>query len=300
MILYYIEDSITELNILTANRPDSIKGLATLTGHDTYKGSAARGRIRLSLKTNSVANKSDYTISIPNGCKVVNLFNNLTYTIILSANDVKIGTNMADNVDANIIQGEYKYQSATGTGQKLQSFNFAEKSGGYIDEYSIRVFVNGEAWKRITSILDMGRNEECYIARSGVIGGVDLFFGNGVNGAVPPIGSTIQIEYVKTQGVPGNVQASNVNKYNSWKFLTKGVSSSGESTDLNDVIGVTCLTDIILGTAAEDSALTRMIAPHASRSFVLANKVNYKYFLQRMNMFSVVDVFKGMNTFEDM
>ena len=32
MILYYIEDSITELNIFTASRPNSVKGLASQIG----------------------------------------------------------------------------------------------------------------------------------------------------------------------------------------------------------------------------------------------------------------------------
>ena len=51
-------------------------------------------------------------------------------------------------------------------------------------------------------------------------------------------------------------------------------------------------TDLIFGSASEDIALTQMIAPHASRSFVLANETNYKYFLQRMGMFSTVEVIK--------
>ena len=32
---------------------------------------------------------------------------------------------------------------------------------------------------------------------------------------------------------------------------------------------------------------------------VLANKTNYEYFLRRLNMFSIVDVFRGDNTNED-
>ena len=35
MILYYIEDSVTSLNIRTASRPDNIRGLAQLAGHQT-------------------------------------------------------------------------------------------------------------------------------------------------------------------------------------------------------------------------------------------------------------------------
>ena len=47
MVLYYVEDSITELNINTASRANSVKGLASLTGHNPSRGQAARGTLRL-------------------------------------------------------------------------------------------------------------------------------------------------------------------------------------------------------------------------------------------------------------
>ena len=47
MIFYYIEDSITGLNIRTAYRPDQVKGLAMLAGHDTARAIAARGACQI-------------------------------------------------------------------------------------------------------------------------------------------------------------------------------------------------------------------------------------------------------------
>jgi len=47
MILYYIEDSITGLNMKTAYREDQIKGLARLAGHNAGRAIAARGAIRI-------------------------------------------------------------------------------------------------------------------------------------------------------------------------------------------------------------------------------------------------------------
>ena len=43
MIFYYIEDSITGLNIKTAYRPDQIRGLARLAGHNAGRAIAAQG-----------------------------------------------------------------------------------------------------------------------------------------------------------------------------------------------------------------------------------------------------------------
>jgi hypothetical protein len=45
--------------------------------------------------------------------------------------------------------------------------------------------------------------------------------------------------------------------------------------------------------------MTRQLAPHASRNFVFANVDNYKTFLSKLNLFSIVDVFSGFNTKED-
>src|ERR1035437_4293224 len=46
MIMYYVEDSITELNIKTATRPNSVRGLSMLTGHNPSRATAARGTLR--------------------------------------------------------------------------------------------------------------------------------------------------------------------------------------------------------------------------------------------------------------
>ena len=53
LILYFIEDSITELNIYQATRDYSIRSLARISGYDPARGMAAQGEIELSwnLKT---------------------------------------------------------------------------------------------------------------------------------------------------------------------------------------------------------------------------------------------------------
>ena len=51
MIFYYIEDSITELNLRTATRTNSIKGLAQLTGHNPSRSIASRGSIKITFDT---------------------------------------------------------------------------------------------------------------------------------------------------------------------------------------------------------------------------------------------------------
>ena len=47
MVFYYIEDAITGLNIKTAFRPDQIRGLARLSGHNAGRAIAARGAVKI-------------------------------------------------------------------------------------------------------------------------------------------------------------------------------------------------------------------------------------------------------------
>ena len=61
-------------------------------------------------------------------------------------------------VEATIIQGVLKYQAATASGGPLQSYNFTERNYAEIDEYFINVYVNGELWDKVDSLIDMGFN----------------------------------------------------------------------------------------------------------------------------------------------
>ena len=300
MIMVYIEDAITELNIKTATREKSIKGLAALTGHNPSRGLAARGSVKFSYN-----NSNEYTnqfVIIPNYTQLKNNSNGLIYTMVLPSDNMKMLLSSSSTYsNVSIVQGELKYQQATGTGEGLQSFNFNinPTSSGFIDQYFVNIYVNGEKWKNVDSILDMSLDEKACIIKTGQTGGVDVFFGTGANGAIPPQGSIILFEYLFTQGYAGNInnlyQSNNIN----WEFVGNGYLEDGESVDLNSLINVSLETAVIFGTDEENLLMTKLLAPHASRSFVLANKSNYEYFLRRLNMFSVIDVISGFNTHND-
>lgn len=50
LIMFYIEDSLVEQNIYTAQQPESIYGISRLTGHDATRGFAATGEIEFRWK----------------------------------------------------------------------------------------------------------------------------------------------------------------------------------------------------------------------------------------------------------
>lgn len=299
LILFYIEDSITELNINTASRERSIKGLAILTGHNPSRGMAARGVVKLSYNNNSEYYNN--TILIPNYTQLLNTSNGLKYLMVLPSEHMKINlTNGISFNDISIIQGELKYQQATGNGYALQSINFPLKqNSGIIDQYFCNIYVNGEKWKNVESILDMGIREKACIIKTGQTGGVDVFFGNETNGLIPEVGSTILFEYLLSQGKQGNIDNIYQTSNNFWKFETEGYLPNGTTIDLNDVLNITTEKQVLFGTDAEELTMTKLLAPHASRSFVLATAENYKYFLRKLNIFSIIDAIQGFNTYDD-
>jgi hypothetical protein len=299
MILFYNEDSVTELNINTATRTQSIKGLASLSGHNPSRTMAARGTLTLQYNRKKLSTGTKI-VTIPNYTLIANSKNGLTYTIVLPGEEAMFElTSVTNNIDVNIVQGKMEYQQATGTGDPLQSYNFQNKKGASIDNYYINVFVNGVKWEIVDSILDMTYNQQAAMVKTGQTGGIDIFFGNSYNGAVPPAGSTILVEYLVSDGAAGNLNTMENNLSSNWRFSSTGYLLNGEEIDLNKYINVTIKNEIMFGAQEEPLYLTRLLAPRTSRSFVLANENNYIYFLRKLNMFTIIDAIPGFATFED-
>lgn len=296
MILFYIENTITELNIKTAYHERSIRGLATLTGHVPSSGIGARGSLIMTY--NMTSKYAGQALSIKNYSKIQNTGNGLMYTMVLPEPVMRlhVGTNDS-NIEIPIIQGEVKYQQATGTGEVLQSFNFANKSGNIVDNFFMNVYVNNERWTNVVSVLDMGFNQKCCIIKPSLTGGVDVFFGTGLNGAIPSSGATIVFEYLVCAGIDGNVYGDLNDGY--WRFEDSAYTSDGDYIDLNSIYTLSPGSEILFGTNSENISITRKLIPNVSRSFVLGNDINYKYLLNKLNMFSVIDVFSGFATTED-
>lgn len=299
MILFYNEDSVTELNIDTATRPQNVKGISTLTGHNPSRAMAARGTVKLNFNGTALPAGSKI-ITIPNYTLLVNSQNSLTYTVVLPGEEALYDlTSVTNTINLNVIQGKIEYQQATGSGDPLQSYNFQNKKGASIDNYYVNVYVNGVKWKISNSILDMTIDEQSVMVKTGQTGGIDLFFGNGYNGAIPDFGAIILVEYLITDGAAGNLNIMSNNLNNSWRFTSPGYLLSGEPVDLNKYIQVSMKNEIMFGAPEEPLYLTRLLAPNVSRSFVLANENNYIYFLRKLNMFTIIDAIPGFATFED-
>jgi hypothetical protein len=292
LMFYYIEDSITELNIMTAGRSQSIIGLARLAGHNPTRSIAASGTLMLGYNGTTVDMYGN-TVIIPNYSKLVDQNTGLNYLITTNTEEVRINLSGKQTVEVKVTQGSFEVQTVTGTGRPLQSYNIKPKKGNQIDNFIYRIYVNNEQWKNYDSLYDIPYDAPGVIVKTGMDTGIDIFFGNLYFGRIPEVGSVIRVEYLVSDGDAGNILMDEIPNF---EWEDDGFDLAGNTVDLNAIIKIGMGKPIIFGSDAEPLFLTRVLAPKTSRAYVLANADSYVYFLEKYNFFAVVDAF---NTFED-
>ena len=286
LIFTYIAHTAEELNIKTAQNVETIYGLAQMTGHNAYRGGSAYGMMALKLNTSTDLIEGNY-VTINNFSKFTIAETGCTYFINLPSDYIKLNVADTSFVNVNFIQGTPETQTFTSDGTPLQSFNPVVKT--MTDNDNVAVTVNGKEWKRVESLYDMPADDgledsECFIVKSSVNVGISVFFGNGEFGKIPPAGSLIEITYIKTEGANGNAETSHL----SYSFDDAGIDEYGNEVNLNDVLIVETIAPPMLGSDFEDPEFTKLIAPKASKSFVLATPENYVSYLSKYNQYSFI------------
>lgn len=293
LIFYYIEDALVELNIYTAFKEKSVYGLARLAGHNPTRSISARGTLSLNIKPGAAEELQTPFLYINNNTKITNLNTGLTYLLKVDNPQEKIKIDLTTNAIYNFraIQGELEEQSVVANGKNLQSYNFA--SNKQVENDMVEVFINGDQIGIVDSLYDLAKGEKACIVKTGINGGIDVYFGNDDWGYVPKNGQQILVRYIKTAGIRGNIYAkSDILK---WKFDDQGLSNIGNQVDLNEAFNIGVAKPFILGSSEEELDLTRLIAPKTSRALVLANPDNYIAFLSRFD-YSYVNAY---TTYDD-
>jgi hypothetical protein len=295
LILYFIEDSITELNIEQATRDYSVRSLARISGYDSKRSSASQGEVSV-LWNSSNSQAGGGSVIISKNTQVRNQQNGQIYTLILPSETVTIPlSSQGSALNVKVVQGTFTSSTFTGNGDSLSSFNVPSNSGPNIDQFYVNVYVNEEKWRRYDSLYDIPLNAKGFIVKSGIANGIDVYFGNSFFGQIPQAGSRIRIEYLTSIGNKGNVYSTPTNPL-TWKFITSGTDLYGSSLDLNLYLNVTNVIDPDFGTDPDSVSLIRLVAPKMSRAFVFANASSYEVFLNKLGIFSQIQAY---STFDD-
>lgn len=289
LIFYYIEDATTEQNIFEASRPSSVYSLASLAGHNPTRAVGSIGEVQLQSVVGATDIPSNNVV-MPNYIRLTCQNNNLTYVAILPQDSITfsvVGIN--SSLKFQIKQGNIETQTFQATGQPFFSCQIGYPNNFMIDHFFVNVYVNGVKWTEYDSLLDIPLNAQGYLTRTGVTNGLDLFFGNGSMGAIPPAGAIVQVEYLVTDGSAGNLRTDDPTQIY-FQFKDTAFTTLGDEINLNQFVNILTTNPPQFGSDPEPLALTRLVAPYTSRSFALVNTGNYEVLLAKMQIFSTIRV----------
>lgn len=122
-------------------------------------------------------------------------------------------------IDTIVYEGSLKVEQFISTGQKFQTYLIGSPEYNISDEdvYSmvginpIVNYVKTNAKENYTTGLwEYGPTDTVFVEQTTADGSVEVIFGNGGNGQIPPTGQPIYIVYAITNGADGNLNLSNL------------------------------------------------------------------------------------------
>jgi len=291
--LLYLKNSIKQFDLSDPNSTNEriIRNAAIFAGHIPGRGISATGNLKLIVKS-GIDLESELPggrFTLNNKLTLRNNTNSLFYSLNLGQDKVTYLVNSNTQVYLPIIQGKFKTVTFTGSGNPNQTFQVTAKGNEDVENFNVEVLVNGEYWALKKSIYDMIPNEKACVVRTGFNGGLDVIFGNGNFGMIPPISSSIAITHLITNGQDGNIFRRTVND---WKFIDDVVDGFGNTLDITKVFDVLIFNDINFGANRESLTFTRNILPIASNNFVLGLPQQYAYEIKKLGVFSHVNAYE--------
>ena len=279
-----------DLNDPLNTNDKTIRALAKIGQYNPSRGATAAGSLKLRLKA-GVDISQDIKggkIIFSNKQKLKNQKNNLDYMLDLNVDTLTFTLSNQVPIILNIVQGSWKEIVFSGTGEKNQSFVVPSQNGKDIDNYRFNLYVNSELWIPKKHKHDMLMNEKAYVPLTSFSGGIDILFGNTDEGMIPPIGSEIVFVFLLTEGQDGNLVDPQLNEF---KFIDLPKSYYGDDVDSDQFFDIDINTQITFGSNGDSSTYLKSIMPYVSSNFVLAGPDQYKFFLKRLGLFSLIDVF---------
>jgi hypothetical protein len=293
----YLKNTIDKLDLSIVNSSNErvIRNAALLAGHIPGRGISATGTLRFTLKS-SVDIPTDIPgsrITLINKTLLKNKTNSLDYSLNLGSDTITHRITPNYQFFLPIIQGKWETKFYTGTGAFLQTLGVKELGRKDIENFNIEVSVNGTLMSLKKHIWDMLPDEMACVVRTGFDGGIDIVFGNEGFGYIPPIGSSIQVKYLITDGSLGNIFRRTLNDF---KFIDDILGADGETINVDKVFNVEIYTDINFGADKESLLFTKNILPIASNNFVLGLPQQYAYAIKRLGVFSHVNAYESTGT----
>jgi hypothetical protein len=290
--ILYLKNAINQFDLGDANSNNErvIKNVAILAGHIPFRSISATGTLRLVKK--SGLNEDDLpngVIKLKNQATLKNKTNALFYSLDLGKSEENLfvsGSSGVNQFFVRIIQGQWRQATFTGDGRPLQTYSVQDSDAKDVENFNVEVLVNGQYWTIKKHIYDLLPDEQACVVRTGFNGGVDVVFGNGGFGAIPPIVSSIGVRYLQSDGAAGNIYRRTIND---WRFVDDVFDSTGQDIDIEKIFDIEIYNDINFGNEREDYRFTKSLLPIATNNFVLALPQHYVYELKKLGIFTLVN-----------
>ena len=291
-IMFYIEDALSEQNIFTATRKSSIYSLAKISGYEAYYGAAASGTMIGKMLVNNGLQSNLTKIYVKNGTLVSNKNNGMKYSIILPTDYYVFDiTKPLTTHEFKIVQGYIAKNTFTAVGDKFETFHIS--CGELFDKQYTKVYVNGIQYEQVSNLYDMTEDGNEFVCTIGYDNTFDIMFGDGINGKRLNKGDTIVLEYLKHNGVMGNILPEEDTDFS---FVDKGYDSFGNTIDINTYMKISVKTCISGGTNSDSIEFIRNMIGTNSRSLVLASEDNFKLFFKRFSFIGYVNCWSEQNS----
>lgn len=122
-----------------------------------------------------------------------------------------IFNNNVFSVTKYLFQGVIRDDVITSDGNPFQKYTIGDGEHNASD-IDVILTVDDVLWERKTDGIHLfGREKNVYEENTNLRGDIELMFGNGEFGRIPPISSQIKIKWVKTLGEDANTESSGVN-----------------------------------------------------------------------------------------
>ncbi len=295
--ILYLKNTIKQFDLSENNiqNENNVKNAAIYAGHIPSRSVSSTGTIKLTYKTSGDVNNDipGSRISIPNKLLMKNKTNGLEYSTNIGSDVQTYNINNNTKIFLPIIQGKWDKRTFTGTGEQNQSYQLVLRNGKDIENFNYNVLVNGELFEIKKHIYDILPEEKSCVVRTGYNGGVDILFGNGSFGYIPPISSIIEFEYLTSDGMSGSIFRRTLND---WLFVDQIQTENGGFVDINRFFDVEFYTDINFGCDKESISFTKNLLPISSNNFVIGTPLQYAYNIKRLGVFSHVNAYEDNNS----
>jgi len=292
--IIYLKNSLKQTDIEQANTKRAVSNWARIAGHNPSRALSAKGTLKFKLKQGiNISDKvAGSNATIYDKTLVRNNTNNLFYSLKIGGDKNIYPLSPGCQFFVSISQGKYETQTYTGDGSANQSVQVVIDNNSMVDNFDYTVVLNGINMTIKDHLYDMFENEYACYTRTSFAGGLDVYFGNGKNGIIPPIGSVIDVKYLLTDGLQGNILNP---KTDDFTFVDDIYDDDNNPIQVNQIFDLYVETDIMFGTDGESIEYTKTIIPYVSRNFVLATPSQFIYHLKKLNLFSKVNAFNTLD-----